>query len=80
MTLTTKQAVECSDCPPDGYPTDATRCAPCPRRAPVLRMPRRSYFDRLMRPLPSDKRQEQKVMRAYSKAHLLIERKDDARD
>jgi hypothetical protein len=22
----------CSDCPHVGYPTDATRCAPCPRR------------------------------------------------
>lgn len=22
----------CEDCPPDGYPTDKTRCAPCPRR------------------------------------------------
>ena len=25
--------VPCSDCPPVGYPTDETRCAPCPRRA-----------------------------------------------
>jgi hypothetical protein len=23
----------CSDCPPEGYPTDKTRCAPCPRRS-----------------------------------------------
>ena len=23
----------CSDCPRVGYPTDATRCLPCPRRA-----------------------------------------------
>lgn len=23
----------CSDCPPAGYPTDVTRCTPCPRRA-----------------------------------------------
>jgi hypothetical protein len=22
----------CADCPPVCYPTDATRCAPCPRR------------------------------------------------
>ena len=22
----------CDDCPPVGYPTDKTRCAPCPRR------------------------------------------------
>jgi hypothetical protein len=22
----------CEDCPPVGYPTDETRCAPCPRR------------------------------------------------
>lgn len=24
----------CSDCPPVGYPTDKTRCLPCPRRTP----------------------------------------------
>lgn len=23
----------CDDCPPVGYPTDKTRCLPCPRRA-----------------------------------------------
>lgn len=23
----------CEDCPPVGYPTDKTRCTPCPRRA-----------------------------------------------
>lgn len=23
----------CEDCPKSGYPTDATRCAPCPRRS-----------------------------------------------
>lgn len=23
----------CDDCPPVGYPTDKTRCIPCPRRA-----------------------------------------------
>lgn len=23
----------CSDCPPVNYPTDKTRCAPCPRRS-----------------------------------------------
>ena len=22
----------CEDCPPVGYPTDKTRCSPCPRR------------------------------------------------
>ena len=22
----------CSDCPPEGYPTDKTRCIECPRR------------------------------------------------
>lgn len=22
----------CEGCPPDGYPTDKTRCLPCPRR------------------------------------------------
>ena len=26
----------CDDCPPVGYPTDKTRCLPCPRRTPVL--------------------------------------------
>jgi hypothetical protein len=26
----------CEGCPPVGYPTDATRCAPCPRREPPL--------------------------------------------
>lgn len=25
----------CSDCPPPGYPTDKTRCTPCPRRVPM---------------------------------------------
>jgi hypothetical protein len=25
---------DCSDCPPDTYPTDMTRCEPCPRRMP----------------------------------------------
>jgi hypothetical protein len=25
----------CEDCPPVGYPTDATRCSPCPRKLPV---------------------------------------------
>lgn len=25
----------CEDCPPTGYPTDVTRCAPCPRRSPT---------------------------------------------
>lgn len=25
----------CSDCPPAGYPTDATRCTPCPRNSPT---------------------------------------------
>lgn len=29
--------VLCEGCPPIGYPTDKTRCEPCPRRAsPVL--------------------------------------------
>lgn len=23
----------CEDCPPVGYPTDKTRCLPCPRRS-----------------------------------------------
>ena len=25
----------CSDCPRIGYPTDETRCLPCPRRVPA---------------------------------------------
>jgi len=25
----------CDDCPPNDYPTDKTRCLPCPRRAPA---------------------------------------------
>jgi hypothetical protein len=29
------EAMLCSDCPPIGYPTDKTRCTPCPRRAQV---------------------------------------------
>lgn len=30
----------CSDCPPVGYPTEATRCTPCPRRCePVASVP-----------------------------------------
>src|SRR5690606_27401303 len=27
--------VLCADCPPPDYPTDETRCAPCPRRSVV---------------------------------------------
>lgn len=37
MTDSQKHGVgECSDCPPVGYPTDETRCLPCPRRAALL--------------------------------------------
>ena len=25
----------CEDCPPVGYPTDRTRCLPCPRRKDI---------------------------------------------
>lgn len=28
-------ATLCSDCHPEGYPTDDTRCTPCPRRAGI---------------------------------------------
>lgn len=28
-------ATLCEDCPPSGYPTEETRCVPCPRRASV---------------------------------------------
>jgi hypothetical protein len=30
----------CLGCPPIGYPTDKTRCTPCPRRTPDLDCPR----------------------------------------
>lgn len=30
------QPTRCEDCPPVGYPTDKTRCAPCDRRADYL--------------------------------------------
>lgn len=30
-----EEVVACSDCPPKGYPTDETRCDPCPRRLPT---------------------------------------------
>lgn len=29
----------CEDCPPVGYPTDKTRCLPCPRRSALLPAP-----------------------------------------
>jgi len=33
----------CADCPPVGYPTDKTRCSPCPRRTnPMTDEPRKS--------------------------------------
>src|SRR5690606_16794239 len=34
--------VLCADCPPPDYPTDETRCAPCPRRSVVERRAPRS--------------------------------------
>lgn len=40
--MTPREAAEaalCSDCPPVGYPTDETRCAPCPRRPPLPAAP-----------------------------------------
>lgn len=30
-------AALCEDCPPSGYPTDKTRCNPCPFRAKAAR-------------------------------------------
>lgn len=30
-----KPGALCSDCPPDGYPTDKTRCDACPRCLPL---------------------------------------------
>lgn len=32
--------VLCSDCPPDGYPTDVTRCTACPRGRPTPPRPK----------------------------------------
>ena len=29
----------CEDCPPEGYPTDKTRCLPCPRRSAQPKVP-----------------------------------------
>lgn len=29
------EAELCSDCPPEGYPTEKTRCGPCPRKRPT---------------------------------------------
>ena len=34
----------CSDCPPIGYPSDVTRCSPCPRR--IAALPAISEIDR----------------------------------
>ncbi len=33
-TLNLMDEALCSDCPPEGYPTDKMRCTPCPRRTP----------------------------------------------
>lgn len=30
-----KEVALCSDCPPAEYPTDKTRCLPCPHRLPA---------------------------------------------
>jgi hypothetical protein len=30
------QDLLCEDCPPVGYPTNKTRCDPCPRHDPIL--------------------------------------------
>jgi hypothetical protein len=30
------EGADCEDCPPVGYPTDETRCNPCPRRRPPM--------------------------------------------
>lgn len=35
----------CSDCPPVGYPTDETRCTPCPRRAKQCKHVWRTHTD-----------------------------------
>ena len=36
----------CDDCPPPDYPTDKTRCLPCPRRGDELEAPRRPRIGR----------------------------------
>lgn len=35
--LTPLESELCGDCPPLGYSTDKTRCAPCPRRAKAVK-------------------------------------------
>jgi hypothetical protein len=35
--LAQEEAQLCEDCPPADYPTDKTRCTPCPRRKQALR-------------------------------------------
>lgn len=37
----------CSDCPPEGYPTDETRCNDCPRRVPLCRS--ELFYDKVAR-------------------------------
>ena len=38
----------CEDCPPVGYPTDKTRCGPCPRRSrPTKAQPAEQAVERL---------------------------------
>lgn len=37
----------CEDCPPADYPTDKTRCDPCPRR--FLTLEEQSVMDRALR-------------------------------
>lgn len=37
----------CDDCPPPDYPTDKTRCLPCPRRGDELEAPRRTLIAEL---------------------------------
>lgn len=38
---------ECSDCPPVGYPTDKTRCDPCPRHDAGMHDALKNACDRL---------------------------------
>lgn len=40
----TTPASLCEDCPPVGYPTDKTRCDPCPRRTPASHEGQRDDF------------------------------------
>lgn len=72
----------CDDCPPVGYPTDKTRCLPCPRRIPPSHPDRREQYARIIDQEAfelikhySNLDGEEAAFRAYPQ---LRERRDDA--